>query len=84
MAEGRAKRIREHQRMVKAKQAKQERNARTKRLVETGAIVEKAHGGAYDDEGRQTFSDGLNGLTLPWLKPRDSCELGLLGFRRYV
>lgn len=23
-------------------------------------------------------------LTLPWLKPRDSCELGLLGFRRYV
>lgn len=48
--------------MVKAKQAKQERNARTKRLVETGAIVEKAHGGAYDDEGRQTFSDGLNGI----------------------
>lgn len=40
----------------------QERNARTKRLVETGAIVEKAHGGAYDDEGRQTFSDGLNGI----------------------
>ena len=48
--------------MVRAKQAKQERNARTKRLVETGAIVEKAHGGAYDDEGRQTFSDGLNGI----------------------
>lgn len=23
-------------------------------------------------------------LTLPWLKPQDSCELGLLGFRRYV
>ena len=23
-------------------------------------------------------------LTLPWLKPRDSCELGLLGFRRYA
>ena len=23
-------------------------------------------------------------LTLPWLKPRDSCELGLLGFSRYV
>lgn len=23
-------------------------------------------------------------LTLPWLKPRESCELGLLGFRRYV
>lgn len=39
-----------------------ERNARTKRLVETGAIVEKARGGAYDDEGRQTFSDGLNGI----------------------
>lgn len=48
--------------MVRAKQAKQERNARTKRLVETGAIVEKARGGAYDDEGRQTFSDGLNGI----------------------
>lgn len=60
--ENKIKRIREHQRMVKAKQAKQERNARTKRLVETGAIVEKAHGGAYDDEGRQTFSDGLNGI----------------------
>lgn len=26
----------------------------------------------------------MNLLTLPWLKPRDSCELGLLGFRRYV
>lgn len=60
--ENKIKRIREHQRMVRAKQAKQERNARTKRLVETGAIVEKAHGGAYDDEGRQTFSDGLNGI----------------------
>ena len=23
-------------------------------------------------------------LTLPWLKPWDSCELGLLGFRRYA
>lgn len=23
-------------------------------------------------------------LTLLWLKPRDSCELGLLGFRRYA
>lgn len=23
-------------------------------------------------------------LTLPWLKPRDSCELGLLGYRRYA
>ena len=43
--ENKIKRIREHQRMVRAKQAKQERNARTKRLVETGAIVEKAHGG---------------------------------------
>lgn len=60
--ENKIKRIREHQRMVRAKQAKQERNARTKRLVETGAIVEKARGGAYDDEGRQTFSDGLNGI----------------------
>lgn len=39
--ENKIKRIREHQRMVRAKQAKQERNARTKRLVETGAIVEK-------------------------------------------
>lgn len=29
--------------------------------------------------GQITFA-----LTLPWLKPRDSCELGLLGFRRYV
>ena len=26
----------------------------------------------------------LRFLTLPWLKPRDSCELGLLGFRRYA
>ena len=37
--EDKIKRIREHQRMVRAKQAKQERNARTKRLVETGAIL---------------------------------------------
>lgn len=29
-------------------------------------------------------SHGVARLTLPWLKPRDSCELGLLGFRRYV
>ncbi len=26
----------------------------------------------------------ISRLTLPWLKPRDSCELGLLGFRRYA
>lgn len=26
----------------------------------------------------------IRNLTLPWLKPRDSCELGLLGFRRYA
>ena len=26
----------------------------------------------------------LRELTLQWLKPRDSCELGLLGFRRYA
>ena len=50
--ENKIKRIREHQRMVRAKQAKQERNARTKRLVETGAIVEKARGGAYDAAAR--------------------------------
>lgn len=28
--------------------------------------------------------DDVECLTLPWLKPRDSCELGLLGFRRYA
>lgn len=48
--ENKIKRIREHQRMVKAKQAKQERNARTKRLIEVGAMAESAAGFEGGDE----------------------------------
>lgn len=35
-------------------------------------------------KGKNTGLVYLLSLTLPWLKPRDSCELGLLGFRRYA
>lgn len=58
--ENKIKRIREHQRMVRAKQAKKERNARTKRLVETAAIYEKATGYvAESDEDRAKLSRTL-------------------------
>ena len=42
---------------------------------------------ALDDPRSTVFLTGKAGagkstlLTLTWLKPRDSCELGLLGFR---
>ena len=42
----------------------------------TADDIGKVYG--YDDAGN------IANLTLPWLKPRDSCELGLLGFRRYA
>lgn len=51
------------------------------------AIVETSHHKPNPINWKHVVSncdERWNLLTLPWLKPRDSCELGLLGFRRYV
>ena len=47
-------------------------------------MIEPIGGNEMPKSFVQQIEDDENKLTLPWLKPRDSCELGLLGFRRYV
>lgn len=58
----RIKRMQERNRKLMQRQSEKERKARTRRLIEVGAIVEKAHGSEYDERDRQTLSQGLNGI----------------------
>lgn len=46
--EARENRLKQQKKKLKAEQSKQARNARTKRLIEVGAIVEKAIGIEFD------------------------------------
>lgn len=46
-------------------------------------MLESVRRGVDPSDAVEAMRD-RDGLTLPWLKPRDSCELGLLGFRRYA
>lgn len=46
--EARENKLKQQKKKLKAEQSKQARNARTKRLIEVGAIVEKALGVEFD------------------------------------
>ena len=56
------KRLNEKKRRVKQRMSEQVRKARTRRLIEVGAIMEKAHGSEYDERDRQTLSRAINGI----------------------